>query len=231
MAKIKFGNIVTDIRGSAGDKTYSKNKTSNYIKDKPKKRKTKSKAKKQKSMNLKDVGEVWQELSSETKREWNRAYKYPHVVHLFRESNIQSGCNLFNSVNLTMTEIGEDIITEVPQFKDPQELKKAEATITKESRNTEIRIFIEPLINAETKVIIYATKAITNDTDLYNFRKYRKIEVLDEKFKNGNSISKGYKRVMKMLPKMGESIGIRMRTVNKTCGSRSKAYQIESKVK
>jgi hypothetical protein len=228
MAKIVLGPIVSDIRGGLGEEVFTKTKGSNIVKKKGKPKKSKSKAKKRTTNAFKDLSVPWNKLRSVTKRQWNSLLMRDNVRWLFRESKIMMGINLYYSVNRNLQEIDEEIINEVPVFKEAQFIKSADAKIIKTGRKRDIKLYIGNGINEENKVVVYATKPITKDSDLSNYRKYRKIKVLDSSFRQGKSVMKEYQQVLKVTPEEGDMIGIRLRAVNIECGVRSHIYQIIS---
>lgn len=113
MARIIYGSIITDIKGSIGGITFQKNGSGTIARLKPRKTKTNTQKQRDQQPRLKEVQRNWNELSLTNKILWNDFASVNKKIGLDGNEKVLTGYQWFITINENRL-LFEDSILEVP---------------------------------------------------------------------------------------------------------------------
>lgn len=113
MARIIYGSIITDIKGSIGGLTFQKNGSGTIARLKPRKTKTNTQKQRDQQPRLKEVQRNWNELSLVNKILWNDFAAVNNKIGLDGFEKKLTGYQWFLSINENRL-LFEDSILSVP---------------------------------------------------------------------------------------------------------------------
>jgi hypothetical protein len=160
----------------------------------------------------------WYNLTNDQRDAWNRRAGMAPKLVSFGETSTYNGRALFIHLNRNLQEISEALIANPPELAPVETFDDFEVSIVTTPGSEDITLTILPAINADTKVIVQATPALTPGITYVNPNWYRKIAVLDNTFVSGGSIMTEYLSIFKEMPKTGERVGFRMKAVARISG-------------
>ncbi len=114
MAKLKFGAMVTDMRGKSNGNVYSKNKAGAYLRTKV----TPSNPRTSAQMGVRDrlasLAQGWRALTEANRAAWNGAVASFQRTNVFGDLHSPSGFNLFQRLNNNIIALGGTAIDVPP---------------------------------------------------------------------------------------------------------------------
>jgi hypothetical protein len=113
MARIIYGSIITDIKGSIGGLTFQKNGSGTIARLKPRKNKTNTQKQRDQQPRLKQVQKEWNELTLVNKILWNDFAAVNNKIGLDGQEKKLTGYQWFLSINENRL-LFEDSILLVP---------------------------------------------------------------------------------------------------------------------
>lgn len=114
MAKVIYGDIITDMRGSQGGTTYSRNRSGSYKKTKPIPTYRNTLAQQFTRGNLTEVASAWRGLTVSQRAGWDALAATIPLVNTLGETYFASGFNLHMNLNTSLLSIGEARISAAP---------------------------------------------------------------------------------------------------------------------
>jgi hypothetical protein len=188
MAKFKVGQVVADIKGLVGGTVFASNKGGNYIRRY--KKPTNKNSVKQQAVRL-AFGAMtgqWRLLTEAERQSWiEGAINFPYTDSL-GESRIYSGQQLFNKLNNTLTQAGEQTLASCPSPQSFPNFNIEFVTNTVLSNILLANINVEgtPVLPPNFKLIVTATGTLSAGISSPSKGRFIKIEpvfdatVLDE---------------------------------------------------
>lgn len=176
MVKAKYGQIVSDVRGSIAGACFSRGNSGTLIRSKTSNRNKKTISQNSNRVFFTYVNQIWRTLSKANVNAWDEQAKLLSKNNIFGDKINYTGVALFNSCNINLLTINESVILWPPKINPVFSFSEFLANVDV-GAGTAILTFT-PAVDIDTKVLIYATPPIgTGITNAKNF--YRLIAVLD----------------------------------------------------
>ncbi len=173
MARIIYGSIITDIKGSIGGITFQKNGSGTIARLKPRKTKTNTQKQRDQQPRLKEVQRNWNELSLTNKILWNDFASTNKKIGLDGNEKVLTGYQWFITINENRL-LFEDSILEVPPV---YEIVNPINSISFQWTQTYLRFLLNPSLGGDTvKMLLYAS-FIQNSASKFNFNKARLVRI------------------------------------------------------
>lgn len=116
MARIIYGAIITDIKGSIGGITFQKNGSGQIARLKPRKSKTNTQKQRDQQPRLKEVQKNWNELSLVNKILWNDFAAVNNKIGLDGQEKKLTGYQWFLSINENRLLFNDSILSVPPTY-------------------------------------------------------------------------------------------------------------------
>lgn len=116
MARIIYGSVITDIKGSIGGITFQKNGSGQIARLKPRKVKTTTQKQKAQHPRLKEVQKEWNELSLVNKISWNDFAGINNKIGLDGNPKTLTGYQWFLSINQNRLLFDDSILSAPPVY-------------------------------------------------------------------------------------------------------------------
>jgi len=114
MALVKFGMIVTDMRGSLGGHVFTKGRSGAVARTKVTPINPQTSFQQNVRSRLGTVSQTWRTLTEGQRDAWNAAVDNFIRTNVFGDSVKASGKNLFTLININLINIGQAQVTEPP---------------------------------------------------------------------------------------------------------------------
>ncbi len=208
-----------DMRGKLGRIVISKNKYGSIAYEMPEYVDRKSNAQIKTRQLHSEVIELWHTLTPKEIYYIDRQASDVGIRSLCKPAKIVDGYSLFYYLKRNLQEIGEPLTKEVKGLTlGVQHIYDIRVELKKFRGKQGLRLFIGDKIDENTKLIVYATHSLGGGIGKPNESWYRKISVLDSKFKSGSYITTDYLKVFKSIEMDKISIYFRFKTVDKISG-------------
>jgi hypothetical protein len=190
MALAMFGTIVTDLIGKAGGNVFQRGKFGSIFRRKGIPTNPQTVTQMEVRSHLTDSSMSWDALTDAQRVQWsNEAELYPEnkkgrQVHL-------TGFAFFSKLNRNRQEIGESLLTGIPIMGMPEIFEGFSVEADTTPGTEDITLNLTPAINADNKVVVYATPRMRLG-NRSSKKRLRKIGVLDHTFVSGGSIKDMY---------------------------------------
>lgn len=149
---------------------------------------------------------------------WNHAAKVFLLRSIGKKKIIKDGRSLYHYINLNLYEIGEPPLILPPVFENPQIYSDIKFEFIKKSKKTDIKLYLNPEIKEETKIILSATPCLSKGKHRVKDSWFKKIKVIGSKFKSGDSLMADYLSIFKTVDKDAYKICFKYREVHKRSG-------------
>jgi len=214
----KFSNM-DDMRGKLGNNIISKNRYKSFMYEKPDYIDKQTPAQLKTRQLHRDVIKLWQTMTPKDIEFIDRWAAQPSLRSMCSPAKITDGYSLFYYFKRNLQEIGEKITKEVViTYLPVQHLTDFKVEWHKFRKQTGMRLFIDPILDENTKLIIYATHSIPGGIGKPKPSWYRKKKVIDNKFISGSYITADYLKIFKEIDKETMTIYFRYKTIDKRCG-------------
>ena len=196
MSKFKPSAITPEHRGKLGNIVFSKNKYGPYsaLKTNPTDKKTDAQMRVRASManlsriysnNLNKLQyQGWSKLVSKITRTDSSGNKYNPAPR-----------DIFIACNFNFSELGLPLMFDPPKKLSVQSFNSFKIEIFTDNDNNDIRLFFKPAISEDTRIMIFATKFLSNSLSYFRDSLFKKIGYIDSGFKSGDSIISLYKSI------------------------------------
>jgi len=147
-----------------------------------------------------NISREWAKLTDAQRENWRiAAHNYP-----FQKKGITyflQGYVFFLKLNKNLYEVGEPVLKDFPLGAkiDPQIFDLFSVTLVDTPTGKDMLLFLEPAINSNSKLSLFATMPVKS-SELYGTRRRYKIAVLDSSFVSGSSIKDLYYNKFGQLP-------------------------------
>lgn len=169
MARIIYGPIITDIKGSIGGITFQKNGAGTIARLKPRKVKTNTQKQRDQQPRLKEVQRNWNELTLVNKILWNDFASVNNKIGLDGQEKKLTGYQWFLTINENLKLIDVNIIETPPVY----EIINPINNIILDWNQSDLRMIINPSNSSvDISWIIYSS-FIINSVSKFDFNKCR----------------------------------------------------------
>ncbi len=205
MVKILLGNMITDMRGSQGGSTFSRNTFANYIRNKTSPVNPNTVAQQLVRNRLAAMSQSWGGLTAAQRTAWIDGAPVWSNNNIFNQAINYTGFSLYGRINRNRQEINELFINDfvLPTAVDSFTTFSFVATFGAGT----IILTYAPAIAATHKVIIRATPPLSAGTEFVR-NQFRKIAVLDSTDLTGVDVAAFYVAVFGTLPPVNSKIFI-----------------------
>ncbi len=169
MARIIYGAIITDIKGSIGGITFQKNGSGTIARLKPRKTKTNTQKQRDQQPRLKEVQRNWNELSLTNKMSWNYFASVNKKIGLDGNEKVLTGYQWFITINENRL-LFEDSILEVPPV---YEIVNPISGIDLDWTQIHLNIIWDGTFPSDTYNILYYASFVLNSASKFDFNKTR----------------------------------------------------------
>ena len=177
MAKIKLSAIVSEMRGKLNGSVFAKNRGGAYVRTKVTPVNPSTAAQTAVRAALTSFSQAWRNLTQAQRDAWNGAVANFTGTDIFGDIKTPSGINLYNKLNLNLSNIGEAAISAPPTPGAVGYLSDLVLTID-DSANTMSLAFTPNGMSAGQKLVVEATPQLSAGIENAN-SKYAKIGVFD----------------------------------------------------
>ena len=119
MARVQYGAIITDIKGSIGGITFQANSASKIARLRSTRRKQNTQLQNNKVSDFQATFPDWASMTQVEKDAWNTFAAANNKTNKWGEVKVLNGFNWFQSVNLYLEIVGESFITTPPVWESP----------------------------------------------------------------------------------------------------------------
>ena len=167
MAKIKMGALMTDIRGSAGGSVFAKNGGGSYMRNKVTPLNPKSSAQSEVRAMFGKITQGWSQLTQEQRDAWNAAVVNYAQTDVFGDNQTLSGKALYQQLNQNILLVRGSLITEPPVSQNVASLSDFSVSYNGATPALSLSAITS---DPPTKIIVYATPALTQGTSFVDNR-------------------------------------------------------------
>lgn len=203
MAKILLGILAGDIRGSIGSTTFSRNTFANYIRNKTSPVNPNTVAQQLVRNRLSAMSQSWAGIGEANRISWIDGAPTWTNNNIFNQAIDYTGFSLYGRLNRNRQEINEPFID---TFVLPAEVDSFTSfSLVADTTGGTMEITFDPAIAADHKVIIRATRPLTQGTNFVR-NEFRKIAVLDSGNVSPVDLAAFYIAVFGVLPPVNSKI-------------------------
>ena len=203
MAKILLADFVSDIRGSTGGTTYSRNTFSNYRRNKTSPVNPNTIAQQLVRTRLTTMSQSWGGITEDLRQNWIDVAPSWTNTNIFNQAIDYTGFSLYGRLNRNRQEINEALIDTAPL---PTEVDGMTAlSLVADTTGGTLDATFTPAIASDHKVLVRATRAVTAGTNFVK-AEFRKIAVLDDGDTSPIDLASFYIAVFGALPPIGSKV-------------------------
>lgn len=185
MARIIYGPIITDIKGSIGGITFQKNGAGTIARLKPRKVKTNTQKQRDQQPRLKQVQREWNLLSLVNKILWNDFAAINNKIGLDGQEKTLTGYQWFLSINENLLLINQDILESPPVY----EIVNPTNELLVIYNGVDLNLNQNPISNDPGFNWIIYSSFIINSASKFNFNVCRLIRVIEEQWAGSRTIA------------------------------------------
>jgi len=203
MARAKFGQIVSEMRGKVNGLVFSRGNCGSVIRVKTSNTNRRTLKQSEQRSHFSFVTQAWKTLTTAQRKAWNeQSYNYTRI-NVFGNKEVTTGFDYFCYCNMNLLKINESIIL-WPQ-KSPVNFSFTSFTYTLDYTGQTINLNFFPVIPTGKKLMIFATcphsVGITNVKNLW-----RKIMVIDNSYPSPTDCFPEYSSVFGGMGYEGQNI-------------------------
>ena len=215
MAKIKYSALVSEMRGKLNGGVLSRNRGGAYMRNKVTPLNPSSPYQVSVRNFFSTCAKSWRSLQPEERNAWNNAVSGFISTDIFGDGLTPSGSNLHQKLNLNLKNIGATVITTPPTPAAVPTFTSMSVAIA--SGGATATLTFSPAINANQKVILYATAGMSQGKTFAK-NSYRIIGVLTSAFLTGASIKTYYTDKFGSLPAAGQKVFVKIKQITIASG-------------
>jgi len=210
MAKILLADFISDIRGSTGGTTYSRNTFANYRRNKTSPVNPNTVAQQLVRNRLGAMSQSWAGIGEANRTSFVDGAPTWTNTNIFNQSIDYTGFSLYGRLNRNRQEINEPLLT---TFVLPDEVDSfTSLSLVADTTGGTMEITFAPAIAATHKVIVRATAPLTAGTTFVR-NQFRKIAVLDSADLSPFDLAAFYTAVFGVLPPVNAKIFVDVKQV------------------
>ncbi len=175
MARIIYGSIITDIKGSIGGITFQKNGSGTIARLKPRKTKANTQKQRDQQPRLKEVQSAWNALTLVNKILWNDFAAANNKIGLDGQEKKLTGYQWFLTINENRLLFDDSILSVPPVYEIVNPIDSIENNW---SGSNLLYNFNPPFGGVDVKMLVYAS-FVTNSVSKFDFNKCRLVRIYD----------------------------------------------------
>jgi len=213
--KIKWGALVVDGRNKIGGHVASKNRSGAYLRTKVTPSNPQTIRQLEVRQNFTSNAQAWRGLTQAQRDAWISSVSNFISTDVFGDTITPSGFNLFISLNNNLLNVGEAAIDTPPL---PESVLGFTAlALDADTSGNKIIATFAPAIDADTKVILWATAALSPGKKFVK-AEYRQVAVLDNTDVTPHEFQVEYIAKFGALPAIGTKVFCKFLPINTTTG-------------
>jgi hypothetical protein len=225
MVKAKYGQIVSEMRGSVAGACFSRGKSGSVIRTK----KSNHHKRSIKQINARSlfasVTQAWTNLSVSRRNAWNSQSVQDKKTDVFGAQISYSGRSFFNKCNMNLLTINETVILDPPVVTSV--FAFSSFTVNLSVIGGTLLLNYSPAIDSNTKVLVYATPPVSSGiTNVKNF--YRLIAVLNHTSVSSYDCATEYINVFGSLGQRGQNISFKLIPIDINTGLSGASFVSQS---
>lgn len=215
MARIKFGSLVTSIRGSVGGSTFQKNRYGYTIKNKSNQVSPRNVSQRRRQARFYSAMQKWISLSNAQRQQWgNYAITYP-VQSINNPDSYLNGYNYFCQYHLYLSMINQQSILSDPNGTRFQITTDQQGLVLS---GGDLNFFVAGSYNiTDFYVIIELTNVLPDSHSFVQQTPYF-IDSYDRSVSTNQNIQTAYYNKYQITPQQGQRVGAKIVYVNKFAG-------------
>jgi hypothetical protein len=159
MAKIKFGNVIVDMKGSIAGNTYSKNKGGAYSRVKVVPSNPQSTAQMAVRAIFTVLSQAWRGLSAVQRQSWISGVGNYARINNMGDSHNLSGNSLFVSLNKNLADVGLPQIDVCPS---PESVETVDVSVASADNSAQtVTLTLGAVVPANTSLKLFMTEALS----------------------------------------------------------------------
>lgn len=215
MAKITFGQVVSDVRGKIAGMVFSKGHYGNYIRTKATPINPKSTAQSTVRNYMALASRAWKSLTDAQRLQWKGVEYLGSKNNQIGGGKSLTGFNAFVQMARNMREIGLSPLTDYAGNATPASFTSLSGTLSYGPDKMEIAF--APAIAVSDNVVIFATAPHSAGKDFVK-SEYRKIAVLSSADVTPYDLTAEYEAKFGAIPLSGEACHVKARPIKTTTG-------------
>ena len=212
LGKIILSDFISDIRGKVGGTVYSRNRYGAYRKPLVIGVQPNTQAQKDQREKFSLATKLYGTLTSSQLLAWYwlaNSKVFSEKGHSFS----LSPSALFTKLNTYIKLIGEDMITDCPDWVEPNGFETFSVDVDVTPGTEKIAVSFSALISVNEKVLLMATAPYSKSVKFVGKDKYRVIAVKDSTFLTGGDITNDYIDLFGKLPETGKMVAFKAKRV------------------
>lgn len=166
MAKVKYGGLAQDVRGSLNGNTHSRNASGNYVRAKASPVQVQSDRQLQQRAIFTSNAQAWRGLSDADRAAWNNFAASHPITDRFGDSIILSGIAAFQKINSDEQTLGLPMLTTPPP--DPGTPPPAATAAAADSATATVTITLAAAADADDLYEVWTTRGVSQGVSFTN---------------------------------------------------------------
>ena len=223
--KIKFGAFVVEGRGKSGGSVFSRNGSSNYVRNKTTPLNPRSEKQVEARNRLITQSQAWRGLTAAQIAAWNAATEDFKKTNIFGDQFNLSGFALYNSLNSNLDLTGTAPISDPPAPIAIVGIKTVVLSVVNGVAAVTIT-FTETPVPASVAYLIYMTPGISAGRSFVK-SEFRFIGIIDAAGASPHDALADYQATFGAVPAVGLKVFVQLIPMSKTTGQRGIALQTD----
>ena len=225
MARIKLGNMITEIRGSINGNTYSKGAYGAYVRVKVTPKNPKTGFQTAVRNLFAALSSAWRNLTSDQIAAWNLAAPAWSRINIFGDNLPLSGFNLFKKLNGNLQAIGQPTISDVPAILEVPTVVLE--NVDSDYAHGTMEINLSSAVPGGVSLQLFATPGLSSGKTFVS-SEYRQIGVFAAATGGNIDISSQYMAKFGSIPSVGQKVFVQAYFIRTDNGQPSAAQSVSS---
>ena len=208
MAKVKFGNGVSEIRGSIAGNTYSRGSYGAYIRNRVTPRNPNTASQQAVRAGLADISQTWRGLTSAQREQWNTQAPNFSNTNIFGDSQALTGFNFYGKINKNIQVAEGSAITVPPVLASVTGITSM--SVVADTTAGTMAMTFSPAIPATQKLVVWATAPQSAGKNFVK-SEYRIIQILDSSDSSPADLAAAYIVKFGALPGVNSKVFVKVR--------------------
>jgi len=213
MAKIKFGQLISEASGKVGGIVFSKNKYGAYTRQKVSPINPQTTAQSRVRQFLASAAGAWKALTEAQRLAWKNAVSEWKKTNIFGDAQVLSGFNLFCKCYKTAKDIGESVLSTYAGSAAPVGVTSLSGEFDTDPEA--LSLTFTPAIPLDEKWLLFATAPVSKGKTFVK-SEYRLITVLASTDASPYAAVADYKAVFGTIPLESETAFVKLIPVLKS---------------
>lgn len=222
MARIKFGQMISEARGKVAGMVFSKGKYGYYIRQKVSPVNPRTTAQARVRTYMAAASQSWKGLTENVRMGFKEAVADWKKTNVFGDSQTLSGYNLYTKMYKTALDINETPLTAYAGNTAPAAVSNL--SVTADISDSKLELTFAPVIPVASKVKIFATPPCSAGRNFFKSQ-YRLLNVADSTDVSPLDLGADYIAMFGSLGQAGQKISIKMVPVLKATMKEGQAIE------